>query len=136
MAEKFNIDEIDKKVYNLGILTEEVIELLGLDMKPTSICISDDKIDYTKKHEHKFKSYEAYKKCVEQTPTIIQEPDYIALHPNGNSIEYIKKIDEIMLVAVRVKKAGSLWVKSVFPISESKMDIYIKAGTTIKVKKD
>jgi len=41
-----------------------------------------------------------------------------------------------MLAAVRVKSSGNLWVKSIFPISESKMEIYIKAGTAVKVKKD
>jgi len=91
MAEKFNIDKMDKKIYHLGTLTDEVIRLLELDLKPTSICISDDKIEYTRKHEYKFKSYEVYKKCVEQAPDIIEYPDYIALHPNGSSIEYIKK---------------------------------------------
>lgn len=136
MAEKFNIDEIDKRVYNLGRLTDEVIDLLGLDLEPTSICISDDKIEYTKKHEHKFKSYKTYKRCVEEAPNIIEQPDYVALHPNGNSIEYIKKIDEVMLIAVRLKKSGNLWVKSIFPISESKMNLYIKAGTAVEVKKD
>lgn len=136
MAEKFDIDNIDKKVYDVGILSKEIINKFNLNMKETKICFSDDKILYTKKHECNFKNYNEYKKCVEATPDIIEEPDYVAVHPNGKSIEYIKKIDQVMLVAVRIKPYGKLWVKSVFPISQAKLDLYIESGTAKNLKND
>lgn len=67
-------------------------------------------------------------------PEIVASPDYVALHPNGESIEFIKMVDEIILVAVRVRQHGNLWVKSIFPITQSKLEIYIKSGTAKKVQ--
>lgn len=46
----------------------------------------------------------------------------------GQSIEYIKRINEIMLIAVRVKQHGYLWVKSIFSITDAKLNAYIQAG--------
>ena len=37
----------------------------------------------------------------ERIPEIIAHPDYIGRHPNGQSLEYIKRIDGNVLVAVR-----------------------------------
>ena len=136
MFDRLDIDNINKKVYHVGVLTPEIINILSLDIQSANICISDDKITYTKKHESKFKDYSEYKKCIEETSNIIANPDYVAVHPNGNSIEYIKKIDQVMLVAVRVKNAGTLWIKSIFPITESKLAVYIKTGSAKKVGLD
>lgn len=136
MFDKFDMENIDRKVYRIGALTQEVIDILSLDARTSHICISEDKITYTKKHEHKYKDYNEYKKCVEEAPNILACPDYVGLHPNGDSIEYIKRIDQIMLVAVRVKKTGTLWVKSVFPISESKLELYLQSGSLKKIGQD
>ncbi|MFL0194425.1 hypothetical protein ACJDU8_02390 [Clostridium sp. WILCCON 0269] len=135
MAERFDIDNITKKNYDVGILGDDVISQFDLKISKRKIYFSNDKILYTKKHAYKFKNIKEYKKCVEATPDIIKNPDYIAMHPNGKSIEYIKKIDSIVLVAVRIKPYGDLWVKSVFPITQAKLDLYIKSGTAKKFKK-
>ena len=131
--DKINIDNIDKKVYEVGILKQDVINMFNLGIEEKKICFSDDKILYTKKHKRQYDSEEQYKKCIESTPDIISKPDYIAVHPNGKSIEYIKKIDNIMLVAVRIKRSGCLWVKSVYPITQAKLDLYINANTAKKI---
>lgn len=133
-VEKFDLDNINKNTYHIGNLNKKVIELLNLHIQEnTKIIIGQDKIKYTEKHKHKFSSYDEYKKHIEMTPEIINSPDYVALHPNGESIEFIKIIDEIILVAVRVRQHGNLWVKSVFPITQAKLDIYIKSGTAKKL---
>ena len=132
----FNIDNLDKKIYHVGILTDEVIQLLGLNLNSTNIAFSEDKIRYAEKHADKFESYEQYKYYIESTPDIISNPDYVALHPSGKSIEYIKCVDEILLVAVRVRQHGHLWVKSFYPITQSKLDLYIKVGTAKPFKKE
>ena len=131
--DKLDLNNITKSSYQIGILTLEVIEVLGLSLKETKIVIGKDKLKYTEKHKHKYKSHNEYLKHIELTPDIIANPDYVALHPTGKSIEYIKRIDEVMLVAVRVKPHGNLWVKSVFPISEAKLSVYLKSGTLKKL---
>lgn len=128
-----DIDNINKKVYEVGTLKQDIIDMFNLNMSEKTICFSDDKITYTLKHKHKFDNEEQYKECIESTPEIIENPDYVALHPNGQSIEFIKGMDKIMLVAVRVKRKGNLWVKSIYPISQAKLDLYIKSGTAKKI---
>lgn len=131
--DKIDINNINKKVYEVGILKKDVIELFNLELDEKIICFSDDKIAYTAKHKHKFDNEEQYKTCIESTPDIINNPDYIALHPNRQSIEYIKQIDKLILVAVRVKRNGNLWVKSVYPITQAKLDLYINSKTAKKM---
>lgn len=134
MFENFDIDNIEKEKYLVGKLTEDINCLLELNLGEKLIYISNDKIEYTQKHSHKFNSYNEYKTCIESTPSIVQYPDYVAVHPTGQSIEFIKRINEIMLVAVRIKPHGNLWVKSVFPITEAKLNKYIDSGTVKKLK--
>jgi hypothetical protein len=135
-VEYFDIDNIDKKFYNVGSLSSDVVNLLGLNSTVnTPILFSDDKIKYTLKHSHEFDSYEQYKACVEAIPDIISNPDYIAKHPNGESIEYIKTLDKLVLVAIRIKQSGNLWVKSFYPITQAKLQLYIDDGTVKKIAK-
>ena len=133
--DRLDLNNITQSSYHIGILTLEVIEILGLNLKETKILIGQDKVKYTEKHKHKFSSYNEYRRHIELTPEIIANPDYVALHPTGKSIEYIKRIDEVMLVAVRVKPHGNLWVKSIFPISEAKLNVYLKSGTVKKLQR-
>jgi len=133
--EYFNINNLNKNSYLVGRLTQDVINILKLPTIETDIFISKDKIKYTKKHEQDFNSYEQYKKCFEMTPDILKTPDYIALHPNGDSIEYIKQLDKTVLLAVRIKSGERLWVSSFFPISRAKLNLYIREGTAKRFSK-
>lgn len=120
------------KIHYVGTLDQKVIDLLHLNLSPSRIVLGSDKIEYIMKHKTKFESEQSFYYHIESIPNIISHPDYIGLHPNGDSIEYIKKIDEIMLVAVRVRTHGQLWVKSVFPITQDKLQKYIDSGTLKK----
>ena len=133
--EYFNIDNIDKREYLVGKLTQKVINLLKLPTIETDILISKDRIKYTLKHEPEFDSYEQYKECFEMTPDIIATPDYVAVHPNGESIEYIKQLNKLVLVAVRIKSGERLWVSSFFTITRAKLNLYIRQGTAKRVPK-
>ncbi|MCL2628509.1 MAG: PBECR2 nuclease fold domain-containing protein [Oscillospiraceae bacterium] len=133
--EYFDIDNLYKRNYLVGRLTEKVINLLKLATIETDILISKDKIKYTLKHEPDFESYEQYKKCFEMTPDIIANPDYVALHPSGESIEYIKQLDKTVLLAVRIKSGECMWVSSFFPITRAKLNVYIREGTAKRVSK-
>lgn len=133
MIDNFDIDNLFKNTYHVGFITQEVITLLGFTRLETSILFGKDKIKYTEKHKHKFVDAASYKKHIEAVPQIISDFDYVALHPSNNSIEYIKKLDEIMVVAVRGKEV--LWVKTVFPISEDKLNLY-KISGTLKSRKE
>jgi hypothetical protein len=81
----------------VGQLTQELIDIMGLNISETDIVLWKDRIKYFEKHKKDFESEEDYKKHVSKLPEIIQNPDYIGEHPTKNSIEFIKKIDELML---------------------------------------
>jgi len=129
----FDIENLKKSVYEVGVLSRDVINLLNLSLDEMPILFGDDRIKYVSKHAHEFPSYKVYKDCLESIHTIISEPDYVALHPKGQSIEYIKQLDELVLVAVRIKSVGSLWVRSFYPITKSKLNRYISEGTAQKL---
>ena len=133
--EYFDIDNTDKREYLVGKLTQKVINLLKLPTIETDILISKDRIKYTLKHEPEFDSYEQYKECFEMIPDIIATPDYVAIHPNGESIEYIKQLSKLVLVAVRIKSGERLWVSSFFTISRAKLNLYIRQGTAKRFSK-
>ncbi len=131
--DKINLDCLDKDLYRVGNLTNNIISLLGLGIPEKQIIIWKDRIKYIEKHKNDFKSEEDYKKHTEAIPTMIKNPDYAGLHPSDGSIQYIKRIDEIMLVGVRMKERGKFVVRSCYPISQEKLNEYIRCGTVKKV---
>ena len=70
---------------------------------------------------------------MEAIPLIINNPDYVGYNKNNNSIEYIKRIDELTLVAIRIKQKGDLFLRSLYPISQIKLNNKILAKEYIKI---
>ena len=66
-----------KQILKIGELTQEIIDLLQLNMNPRNIKISYDRIPHCNKHKNDFKSEQSYKKSIEVIPTIIKKPDYV-----------------------------------------------------------
>lgn len=131
---KIDIDAIENKPYVVGKLTKEVITTLGLSLGEKDIVVWGDRIQYIEKHKGDFQNDAEFKKHVEAMPEVIGNPDYVGVHPKGNSIQYIKKIDEWMLVGVRIKLKGNLVVRSAYPIKQEKLNDYIKSGTVKRIK--
>lgn len=120
----------------IGKLTKEVISLLDLDRSECDIILWEDRLKYIQKHIADFDSIKEYEKHVDLIPEIIKNPDYVGMHPNSTSIEYIKRIDRLMLVAVRLKLSGDLAFRSAYPIREEQLESYIKSGRAFKVSND
>jgi hypothetical protein len=120
----------------IGKLTKEVISLLGLNRSECDIILWEDRLKYIQKHIADFDSIEEYEKHTELIPEIIKNPDYVGKHPNSKSIEYIKRIDRLMLVAVRLKLSGDLAFCSAYPIREEQLESYIRSGRAYKVTND
>lgn len=128
------IDKSTSDYQDVGRIDQETIDLinkkLGKDLPivPSAIIIGPTNIEHIK-DVHKF-TYDNY---LDEIPNIIADPDYIALHPSGKSIEYIKKYDDNVLVAVRLRSRGPLWVKSCFTIEDFKLEQYIKSGSVVEL---
>ncbi len=124
-------DDETKKII-IGTLSQEIIELLNLSREPGNIILWQDRLKYIEKHKSDFDSEEEFWTHIRQIPNIIKSPDYIGLHPNDNSIQYIKRINHIMLVGVRIRTSGDLNFRSCYPISEQTLENYLKCKTIIR----
>ena len=138
--EKLDINKLSKgqsKNIKIGELSKEVINTLGLDLKPQNINIWSTRIqEHCEKHKNDYSSPNAYNQAVKSIPLILKEPDYIGLHKNGN-IQYVKRLDDISLIGIQVLKgSGNLLFRTIFPISEIKLKNSIKSGKLIPFDKN
>lgn len=70
--------------------------------------------------------------------TILQNPDYVGLNPNDNSIEYVKEFpieSEFVKVAVRITQSSQkYYARSLYVLNNNRVHNFIKAGTLHKLK--
>ena len=96
----------------------------------TDILFWRDRIRHTERHRKDFMSEEEYELCFSRIPSIIQNPDYISVHPNKDSVSFICKFTDNVSVAVRLSMDGRLAYRTMYPLRESQLENYI---TQIKV---
>lgn len=133
--QEFDIYKINKnksKNIKIGELSPKVIELLNLDLKPQNINIWSTRIEeHCEKHKNEYSSLNSYYQAVKSIPLILEKPDYVGIHNNGN-IQYIKKLDDISLVGIKIINGNSgLLFRTIFPIKEDKLKYNIKQGKYI-----
>ena len=111
----------------IGKVNKKVIDILGLDYEEgKAIFIGENNIKHMKE-----KHYEDFVRYGNDIEEIISNPTYIARNPNQDSIEYIKEYivdNELVLVAVRTSNQGTMFVKTLFTMSEKKKNIYLTRG--------
>jgi hypothetical protein len=132
MFDKIDLNNLNKKAYHIGNLEQKVIDLLQLQITPGIILIDVSNIKHIEKHKAKFKSEAEYVQHIQSITEIILNPDFVGVHPDGISIEFFKKIDEILVLAIRIRPHEPFWVRTVFPITPDKLQTYIDAGTLKK----
>lgn len=116
----------------IGELSEKVINQLGLNRDKCDIIMWEDRFKYIHKHICDFNTPENFNNCISCIPEVITNPDYIAKHPTKNSIEYIKRLDELFIVVVRIKSTGNLAFRTAYPLTEKQLQNYISSGTAVK----
>ena len=133
----YKINNGKSKNIKIGELTQDTIDILGLNLKPQNIFIWSPRIsEHCEKHKDEYSSVQEYDKAIKSIPQIIQNPDYIGLHSNGN-IQYIKQIGDISLVGVKIIKGdNNLLFRTIFTITEDKLEYYIKTKKVYKYKKE
>ena len=113
----------------VGHLTPKVIKDFELDYNHgEKITLYAQNKKHKEKHRQEFSDFDA---IYERIPEIIAHPDYIGHHPDGQSLEYIKRIDGNVLVAVTL--CDKLNVRTMFVIKDSKLKNYINAGRVMKM---
>lgn len=113
----------------VGKLSKKVIQAFNLNhSEGAEIKLSLKRKNHMEKHRGEFADFD---KTFDRIDEIILDPDYVGQHPNGRSLEYIKKIDGNVLVAVRLSK--ELTVRTMYVINDTKLKNYINAGRTKKM---
>lgn len=128
-----NFPDKGLKKVKIGELKQEVIDILNINRKPCNIIMWYDRLKYTEKHKSDFRTEEEYIKCMENIPNIIKNPDYVGLHPRDGSIQYIKQINELMLVGIRIKPFGEICYRSAYPITEGQLNNYIDTERVVRM---
>jgi hypothetical protein len=125
------------KPEKVGKLDEVVIKILNLSVKPnTPILIGEQNIQHMMdKHPEDFAKYGG------KIADILENPDFIAKHPKKDSIEYIKvyydeEKDERVLVAVRATTKGIHFARTLFVMSDEKVEKYKEKGAFHEYKYD
>ena len=99
----------------------------------TDILFWRDRIRHTERHRKDFMSEEEYELCFSRIPSIIQNPDYISVHPNKDSISFICKFTDNVSVAVRLSMDDRLAYRTMYPLRESQLENYITQGRAWRV---
>lgn len=113
----------------VGELTVEIIKSFGLDYEAgKEIYLSHKRRRHMRKHRDEFSDFDNVFSRIDE---IIGDPDFVGLHPDGQSLQYIKKIDGNVLVAVRL--GNDLDVRTMYVIRESKLQNYLNSGRIKKM---
>jgi len=130
-----NVIDLEKTTWKMtvGRLENRVISALNLSIAETDIVMWYDRVAYCRKHRASYASDAEYEFCINKIPDILANPDYVAKRPNSESIDYIKRIDKLMIVAVRVKDNGPFMVRSAYPLNEEQLSDYLTHGSAKKV---
>ena len=122
------------KVDKIGNFTKKIIDLLNLDIpENTEIYIGNQNREHMeKKHSHDYYYYHHL------LPNIIENPDYVGIEPKNNSIEYIKEVsidpNVIIKIAIRVSSNGKYFVRTMYNISDHKIQSALNKGYLFKVE--
>lgn len=106
----------------LGTLNETIAKYWQLaNHKNKPILVFDDRIEHVKsRHLSDFGSEEKIMDAYDKLNSIIKKPDFTFYNTKNNSIEFYKKYDDGLCVAVRVSSGKTLKVRSWFPVKDNK----------------
>lgn len=113
----------ENKYRYIGILDPKIADYWGISKhKNKPILVFNDRIDHVKdRHLKDFESEENILKIYNSLHNIIKRPDYVYYNPKSNGLEYYKKLDNNICVAVRINNGKVLKVKSWYPASSNKI---------------
>ncbi|HBG4825566.1 TPA: hypothetical protein KQF10_000110 [Clostridioides difficile] len=114
----------------VGIIDEETAELAGIEYTG-KIYASSGVIKHIKKKHRCQLSKDIFNDIIDTIKMVLKSPEYIGSHPKkpGKSVEFIKKIDDYILVATELDtKKGYLYVSSMYAIKEAKLESRVNSG--------
>lgn len=108
----------------LGEISNEVVQQWNiLEHKGKKIVMYPEAKEHSKdRHINDYPNEEDYYFVMDSLEEIIRQPDYVFYDKSKQGLEYYKKIDSNILVAVRVNNGRELKVKSVYPVETEKIE--------------
>lgn len=103
-------------------ITDEYIETFGLDesYKDITIALYDDRINHIERHREDFTDPLFLDIVFRDLSLIVSNPDFISEDKKNNSLQIVKKMEDNVLVAVRISSGPILKIKTIYPINETK----------------
>jgi len=133
--EKFIIvGEIDERMASFLREKSPENKLLN-EIDGKRILLWANRIEYTEKHKGNFQTADEYYECIKSIPSIIENPDYLGLPPHDDSIQFIKSMGRAIIVAVRISNKGKLSYRTMYPITDSQLNDYIRKNRAWKFDK-
>lgn len=131
------------KYISIGRLNASLIQFItsknsaiGNKLSPDEdILFWKDRVKHTELHKTDFISDNVYYSCLKNIPEIIQNPDYISIHPKDNSISFIKDFSQHTAVAIRISLNGKLSYRTMYPLMDAQLSHYIEKGHAWKYEK-
>jgi hypothetical protein len=150
-ANKLGVNKFDITLFNaveiknvsLGQFNKEIVDFI-ISKKPDfigrleankDILFWKARVKHTNNHKKDFVTEEEFNKCVEEIPYIIQNPDYISIHPTDESVSFIKQYTEKVSVAIKISIDGKLVFRTMYPLDERQLSDYIEKGRAWKYSK-
>lgn len=104
-------------------------------IKGKRILLLANRIEYTEKHKGNFQTADEYYECLKNITNIIDNPDYLGLPPHDDSIQFIKRMGRAIIVAVRISNKGNLSYRTMYPITDSQLNDYLRKNRAWKFDK-
>lgn len=132
MSGKIHLSENTHEIQVVGKLQQEIIDLLGLTLVAGDILMYPGAIKHIQR-----KRPDDFIKYFQRIPEIISEPDYVGVHPGEpDSVEFVKVLDDDVLVAVKLAPEGYLFLSSMYALAPAKVPKRLKSGRLVAVPKN
>lgn len=108
----------------LGEISNEVVQQWNIpEQKDKKIVMYPEAKEHSReRHINDYPSEDAYYFVMASLEEIIQNPDYVFYDKSKQGLEYYKKINSNILVAIRVNDGRELKVKSIYPVEKEKIE--------------
>lgn len=118
------MDKNNQKYNYIGKLNPNIAGYWGLNEhanKPI-VIYNDRKQHVIDNHLKDFGSIENIENIRSKLGAIIKEPDDTFYNSKSNGLEYYKKIDDVIVVAIRINFGSVLKIKSFYPANKNKLN--------------
>ena len=117
------LDPASDELQHVGFLTEQTVAVLKLSLTPGPIHMGKSNFEHIlSRHPEMYLSH------LDDIPLVISRPDCIGVNPNQGGVEFIKRLDGNLMVAVRASSSGVLYARSIYRVEERKLRQYLKDG--------